>query len=121
MLFLFSTPELIRNLWQLKTAVYLYWCLTCAVPFFFSIFDLKFLANLSDYLNFYSFQIFTFFHIVVSRLTRKSETSFFQKKNPFLVTLMWLYAYSTVVEHVILNPKIEGLDPPYGKVKQVAP
>ncbi len=29
---LFSTPELIRNLWQLKTAVFLHWCQTCAVP-----------------------------------------------------------------------------------------
>jgi hypothetical protein len=26
-----STPELIRNLWQLKTAVFLHWCLKCAV------------------------------------------------------------------------------------------
>ncbi len=32
MLFIFSTPELIRNLWQLKTAVFLHWCLICAVP-----------------------------------------------------------------------------------------
>ncbi len=29
----FSTPELIRHLWQLKTAVFLHWCLICAVPF----------------------------------------------------------------------------------------
>ncbi len=28
----FSTPELIRNLWQLKTAVFLHWCLICVVP-----------------------------------------------------------------------------------------
>jgi hypothetical protein len=28
---LFSTPELIRNLWQLKTAVFLHWCLLCVV------------------------------------------------------------------------------------------
>jgi hypothetical protein len=33
MLFIFSTPDLIRNLWQLKTAVFLHWCLICAVPF----------------------------------------------------------------------------------------
>ncbi len=26
------TPELIRNLWQLKTAFFLHWCLICAVP-----------------------------------------------------------------------------------------
>ncbi len=25
----FSTPELIRHLWQLKTVVFLYWCLMC--------------------------------------------------------------------------------------------
>ena len=31
MLFTFSTPELIRNLWQLKTAVFLHWCLICAL------------------------------------------------------------------------------------------
>jgi hypothetical protein len=29
---LFSTPELIRNLWQVKTAVFLHWCLTRVVP-----------------------------------------------------------------------------------------
>ncbi len=28
----FSTTELIKNLWQLKTAVFLHWCLICAVP-----------------------------------------------------------------------------------------
>ncbi len=28
----FLTPELIRNLWQLKTAVFLHWCLIRAVP-----------------------------------------------------------------------------------------
>ena len=28
----FKTPELIRNLWQLKTAVFLHWCLIRAVP-----------------------------------------------------------------------------------------
>jgi hypothetical protein len=33
MLFIFSTPELIRNLWQLKTAVVLHWCLKRVVPF----------------------------------------------------------------------------------------
>jgi hypothetical protein len=32
MLFIFSTPELIRNMWQLETAVFLHWCLLCAVP-----------------------------------------------------------------------------------------
>ena len=33
MLFNVSKPELIRNLWQLKTAVSLHWCLICALPF----------------------------------------------------------------------------------------
>jgi hypothetical protein len=32
-MFIFSTPELIRNLWQLKTAVFMHWCLLRAVPF----------------------------------------------------------------------------------------
>jgi len=29
----FLTPVLIKHLWQLKTAVFLHWCLICAVPF----------------------------------------------------------------------------------------
>jgi hypothetical protein len=28
----FFTPDLNRNLWQLKTAVFLHWYLLCAVP-----------------------------------------------------------------------------------------
>jgi hypothetical protein len=32
MLLIFSTSELIRNLQQLKTAVFLHWCLVCAIP-----------------------------------------------------------------------------------------
>jgi hypothetical protein len=32
MLFISSTPELIGNLWQLKTGVFLHWCLICAAP-----------------------------------------------------------------------------------------
>ncbi len=28
--FIFSTPVLTRHLWQLKTAVFLHWCLICA-------------------------------------------------------------------------------------------
>ncbi len=28
----FSTPVLIRHMWQLKTVVILHWCLICAVP-----------------------------------------------------------------------------------------
>jgi hypothetical protein len=35
MLFIFSTPVLIRHLWQLKTAVFLHWYLILAVPFVF--------------------------------------------------------------------------------------
>ena len=31
MLFIFSTPELIRHLQQLKTIVLLHWCLICAI------------------------------------------------------------------------------------------
>jgi hypothetical protein len=33
MQFIFSTPVLIRQLWQLKTVVFLHWCLICAVLF----------------------------------------------------------------------------------------
>jgi hypothetical protein len=32
MLFIFSTPALIRHLWQLKTVVFQHWCLKRAVP-----------------------------------------------------------------------------------------
>ncbi len=32
---LFSTAVLILNLWQLKTVVFLHWCLICAVLFFY--------------------------------------------------------------------------------------
>ncbi len=31
MLLIFSKPVFIRHLWQLKTAVFLHWCLICAV------------------------------------------------------------------------------------------
>ncbi len=31
MLFIFSTPELVRHLWQLKTVIFLHWCLICCV------------------------------------------------------------------------------------------
>jgi len=31
MLLIFSTPVLIRHRWQLKTVVFLHWCLICAV------------------------------------------------------------------------------------------
>jgi hypothetical protein len=31
MLFIFSTPVLIRHLWQLKTVVFLHWCLICTL------------------------------------------------------------------------------------------
>jgi hypothetical protein len=30
-LFIFSTPVLISHLWQLKTVIFLHWCLLCAV------------------------------------------------------------------------------------------
>ncbi len=32
MFFILSTPVLIRHLWQLKTVVFLHWCLICTVP-----------------------------------------------------------------------------------------
>ncbi len=31
MLFIFSTPLLIKHLWQLKTVVFQHWCIICAV------------------------------------------------------------------------------------------
>ncbi len=44
MLFIFSTPVLIRNLWQLKTVVFLHWCLIHAA----ALFEKKKYAVLSD-------------------------------------------------------------------------
>ncbi len=38
----FSTPELIRNPWQLKTAVFLHWCLLCAVPLRYRYWELSY-------------------------------------------------------------------------------
>jgi hypothetical protein len=32
-LFIFSTPGFIRHLWQLKTVVFLHWCLICSILF----------------------------------------------------------------------------------------
>jgi len=32
MLFVYSTPVLIRHLWHLKTVAFLHWCLIRAVP-----------------------------------------------------------------------------------------
>ncbi len=31
MLFIYSTPVLIRHLWQFTTVVFVHWCLICAV------------------------------------------------------------------------------------------
>jgi hypothetical protein len=44
MLFIFSTPELTRNLWQDMTAVFQHWCLLCAVPFVANAFKFKVLV-----------------------------------------------------------------------------
>ncbi len=37
MLFNFSTPVLIKHLWQLKTVVFLHWCLICALLLLMSV------------------------------------------------------------------------------------
>jgi len=29
---IFTTPVFIKHLWQLKTVVFLHWCLICSVP-----------------------------------------------------------------------------------------
>ncbi len=51
----FSTPELIRNLWQFKTVVFLDWCLIRAVPLpkdvdvtFEGVFPAFFAANIAN-------------------------------------------------------------------------
>jgi hypothetical protein len=41
-LFIFSTPVLIRHLWQLKTVVFQHWHLICAVPLQLVNFELDF-------------------------------------------------------------------------------
>ncbi len=51
MLFIFSTPELIRNLWQLKTAVFLHWCIIRAVPLLETWFWSHFVVLLKSYLD----------------------------------------------------------------------
>jgi hypothetical protein len=43
MLFIFSTPELIRHLWQLKPIVFLHYYLICSVPFDHCVFISRFL------------------------------------------------------------------------------
>jgi len=45
----FWTPELIRNLWQFKTAVFLHWCLICTVPFNFVLQNQFKLSNWETY------------------------------------------------------------------------
>ncbi len=45
MLLIFSTLELIRNLWQLKTAVLLHWCLIRALPLTKALFVNFYLTN----------------------------------------------------------------------------
>ncbi len=59
-MFIFSTPELIRNLWQLKTSVFLHWCLIHAVPFttvnalqepLNKVMEQRTLRNVNNYLN----------------------------------------------------------------------
>ncbi len=42
MLFISSTPELIRHLRPLKTIVFLFWCLICSIPLMETHFLLKF-------------------------------------------------------------------------------
>jgi hypothetical protein len=51
MLFISSTPELIRNLWQLKAAVFLHWRLIFALP-------LVLLAEESEQIIFLKFNSF---------------------------------------------------------------
>jgi hypothetical protein len=48
MKFILPTPVLIRHLWQLKTDVFLHWCLICAVPLhktYQALLDLQCLPN----------------------------------------------------------------------------
>ncbi len=48
MLFIFSTSVFIRHLWQLKTVVFMHWCLLCAGALVYKIYlsiDFSFTAN----------------------------------------------------------------------------
>ncbi len=39
MLFIFSMPVLIRHLWQLKSDVFLHWCIKCSILFGLNVVD----------------------------------------------------------------------------------
>jgi len=57
MLFIFSTPVLIRHLWQLKTVVFLHWCLICTVPFVINDHCKRFIVKAPRYLDSSSVQL----------------------------------------------------------------
>ncbi len=78
MQFIYSMPVLIRHLWQLKRAVFLHWCLICAVPFF-KMFTQNAKLHLIFCLSLQSFQIYsqtqiTFNSFNVLRRTGKGAT-----------------------------------------------
>ena len=82
MLFIFTPPELIRNPWQLKTAVFLHWCLIRAVPFttvnalqepLDKVMEQRTLRNVNNYLN--------------TNIYSYLETSVGQSSNLYLKTL----------------------------------
>ncbi len=83
MLSTFSTPVLVRDLWQFKAVVFLYWCLICAVLLAVLMFELS-----SNFLHFVKIkQISKFRHIMFYYL---SATYMFINQSPNTVICLGL-------------------------------
>jgi hypothetical protein len=66
MLFIFSTPLLIRHLWQFKTVAFLDWCLICSVLLTISVF-FKFPLNYKNVENCLNTNIYSYFETPVGQ------------------------------------------------------
>ncbi len=101
MLFIFSTPELIRNLWQLKIAVSLHWCLICALPLSLLKMLIKPCSNLPRK-YFFSLCHSTFYYSCLKRLVT-NRASLFLMIIQMYITITTIYKWCT---HTIcwLNP-----------------
>jgi hypothetical protein len=71
MLFIFSTPVLVRHLWQLKTVVFLHWCLICAALLGLNEDDSIRSSRIQIYYN-TEHRIYTLFYCVMASCQGKS-------------------------------------------------
>ncbi len=116
MLFIFSTPVLIRHLWHLKTAVFVHWCLIRAVP----------LPYFTERVTIFTHKSFTGFHPSdapfrcstlgqapglthkhQTRLARDKHSSLLQKsvnydRKKFYSTGPWGQSHKTFLEYICL-------------------